>query len=250
MSRIVACHHCGAPHRPVRGQTRYTCEWCGGENVHASTHRGPEVLVIDGPCESRVARERALDLLRRRGVEGAVVAAAPARWTACWQVVGEDGESVEQCGRRDASRLEMAMGLPTAAFRPVLDGDDVPDRPELELDEILASARAGFDDSDQSLSAVRLVWIQVCDLRVRTRDGDVEGLYVGGADDVVLAPLPAGAASPLVEPVRVARWAGFAVIAMATGALLDDPWLRAFVLGGMLVVATALPWGVGRKVAR
>ena len=250
MSRIVACHHCGAPHRPARGQTRYTCEWCGGENVHATVPRGPEILVVDGTCDPDVARKRALDLLRRRGVEQARVAVSAVRWIACWQVVAEDGETVERCGGAEPSRLEAALDLPTAAFRPVTDGDEVPDAPVVSADEILASARAIFDDPEQTIASVRLVWVPVCDLRIRTGGGDVEGLYLGGADEVVLAPLPAAATGPERVPVRLIAWGAFAMVSLGIGTMVDDPWLRAFVLAGLLVVASALPWGLDRRAAR
>ena len=250
MSRIVACHHCGAPHRPARGQTRYTCEWCGGENVHATEPRGPEILVVDGRCEPDVARKRADDLLRRRGVAGARVAASAAHWIACWQVVADDGETVEHCGSAEPSRLEAALDLPTAAFRPVADGDGVPERPPVTADEVLAAARATAADPEQAVSSVRLVWMPVCDLRIRTRAGDVEGLYLGGADEVVLAPLPAAATAPERVPARLTAWGALVMVSLGIGVVVDDPWLRAFVLGGLLVLASVLPWGLDRRATR
>lgn len=235
MGRIVACSHCGAPHRQARGQTRGTCPWCGGENV-AAPDSGAEELVVEGRVDARRACRRAEALLERRGVRGARVTAGAPRWIAQWQIVGEDGDTVVRSATPSPSRLEASLDLPTAAFRPVDAGDlpprGLPDRepPGVDADEALRAARAGFRRTDQPIAALRLVWTPVCSLRVRVPGGTVEGLYRGGADEVLFGPLPAGAIVPPVDGAALATFAIFAATAWVVGVTVDDPVVRAAVL--------------------
>lgn len=232
MPRIVACSHCGAPHRPARGQTRTTCEWCGGENT-VTEQTGPEELVVTGEIDAARVKKRVEVTLVRRGVSRPHVVVGEPRWLAQWQVVGEDGESIVRCGTASPDRLEAGLDLPTAAFRSV-DPDDpgprgLPARgaPEVDAEEILAAARATFADSEQPIATVRLIWTPVCDVRAHTPGGAVEGIYRAGADEVVLGPLPAGATWPPNDPVALAGFASFFAVCFGVGVVVDDPITRA-----------------------
>lgn len=253
MGRIVACSHCGAPHRTVRGQTRSTCEWCGGENT-VDTTTGPEELVVEGEIDpARVAR-RAEAVLVRRGVRRPHVVVGAPRWIAQWQVVGEDGDSLVRSGTASPGRLEAALDLPTAAFR-VVTPDEQPPRglpaigpPEVDVDEILSAARATFGDPDQPIAILRLLWQPVCDVRAHTPGGVVDGIYRGGADEVVFAPLPSGATAPPLDPAGIATFASFAAAALLVGIAVDDAVLRAIVLGlGVAGILVARPLFSSRR---
>ena len=257
MGRVVACHHCGAPHRPARAQSRFVCEWCGGENVHRDGEgavQGVEELVVDAWPDADLARTRVDAALRRRGVTSPRVVAGPPRWLARWQVVGENGETFERSAHRGDSRLDAALELPTARSVPadaiVPGGPFEARRPaDVDVDEIVSAARAGFSDPAQPVAALRLVWVPVCDARVHTPGGTVDALYVGGADEVVVGPLPPRAADPPAESSRLLVYLAFVATAFGAGVLVDDPWGRLLVLTP-LVLAALLTQFVPRRGGR
>lgn len=256
MPRIIACSHCGAPHRPARGQTRSTCEWCGGENVLAA-QRGPEELVVEGEIDPQRVAWRAETVLVRRGVERPHVAVGEPRWMPQWQVVGENGESLVRCGVASPTRLEAGLDLPTAAFHAVEPGDlpprGLPERPEPEVrsEAILDAARATFEDPEQPIATLRLIWTPICDVRAHTPGGEVEGIYRAGADEVVLGPLPTGATDPPLDPAGLMGLGAFTAIAFLIGMAVDDPWFRAFALGSAAAAAiVARPLFVTRRPRR
>lgn len=257
MGRIVGCHHCGAPHRPARGQSRFVCEWCGGENVHREGQgplQAPEELVVDAWPDSDLARARIDAAVRRRGVVAPRVVAGPPRWLARWQVVGENGDTFERSAHRSESRLDAALELPTA--RAVGADSIAPGGPfdgrrpaEIDVDEIVSAARASFSDASQPVTALRLVWIPVCDARVHTPGGTVDALYVGGADDVIVGPLPPRALDAPPESTRSLVYLAFVATTLGAGVVIDDAWGRLLVLTP-LVLAALLTQFVPRRRGR
>lgn len=242
MGRIVACDHCGAPHRPARGQTRFTCEWCGGENADASSAAVEELAAV-GTSDASRARRRAVDLLRRRGVRSARVEVGQARWLPIWQVVGAEGEEFVRCGRRRPDRLVAGLGLPPARLVGVDElGSDFADEdagrptPELEAAEIVAAARATFEESEAPLRALRLIWVHARELRIHTASSTVAGLHLGAPDEVLVGSLPAEATDPPARPGLVAAYAGFVAGAFGLGLLVEDPFGRALACAAWLVV--------------
>lgn len=247
MQGVVNCQQCGAPHRPVRGQTRFACEWCSAENsVHLEVHT--EELVVLGSCDQALARARADEVLRRRGVRNARIAARPMRWTVLWQVVSESGDEFVHCGVPDPARLETTLRMPTATLVP-LDDERAPRNfdpatsASLGVTEIVAAARATFDDGDAPLRAVRCVWVPVSDLEVRVGPERTSGLYVGGSDEVVFEPMPARATDAPLQMERLAAFSLFVVGALLLGLLLPDLTTRTLALMAWTVVGFA-EWGI------
>lgn len=246
MSQVVQCQQCGASHRPVRGQTRFSCEWCGAENT-APTGAALEELVVVGACDPALATARAKEVLQRRGVRGARVTARAVRWSPLWQVLSDGGDEFVRSGNAEASRLEASLRMPAARLISVQESDRVPqlvqrqDPPD-SFDEITGAARATFDDGDAPLRAVRLVWVPLCELEVTLRGVRARGLYVGGSDEVLFESLPAEATDPPARPDRLLAFGAFLVVAWSVGSLVDDPLARALALVAWLGCAWAV-WG-------
>lgn len=253
MSQVVQCQQCGASHRPVRGQTRFSCEWCGAENT-APGGAVLEELIVVGACEPSLATMRAKETLQRRGVRGARVTARPMRWSPLWQVLSDAGDEFVRSGNLETSRLEASMRMPTARLVSAEEGDPVsrahprPD-PSVALEEIIRAARATFDDGDAPLTAVRLVWIPICDLELTVCGVRAQGLYVGGSDEVLFESLPPEATDPPARPDRLLAFAGFMAVAGSIGMMVNDPLARAFALAGWLACAWTV-WGTRVFAAR
>lgn len=246
MAQVVHCQQCGAAHRPVYGQTRFACEWCGAQNTTPDASILEE-LVVAGTCDPPMAIARTKEILQRRGVRAAIVRARPARWTHLWQVLSDHGDEFVCSGNAEGSRLEASLRMPTARLTSVDDAADAPRLPERPAplrtpDEIASAARATFEQGDAPLRAVRLVWIPVCDLEVAVAGAHVRGLYLGGSDEVLLEPLPAHATDPPARPGRLLAFGSFTAIALLSGVLVAEPVSRAAVLAVWLAVGLVV-WG-------
>jgi hypothetical protein len=246
---ILTCAQCAAPHRPARGQTRFTCDWCGAENT-ATEATKVEELVVAGSCDPAVAVRRAQEELRRRGVRDALVRAHGPRWTSIWQVFSSEGDEFTAPGSARPSRFEGALRLPTAAYQSARDAvvpSYLPPRsePERGVEEITAAARASFPESDAALHAIRLVWIPVCEVDVRVAGSRTRGLYVAGSGEILLEPLPLHATDAPLRASRLSVYAGFAGTALLLGAAIDTMAARTLVLGAWLGVGLGI-WALAR----
>ena len=86
-------------------------------------------------------------------------------------------------------------------------------------------------DSDFEPRVLRLVWLRVLDLQLRTETELLQGVHVLGTHQI---HLPGGRRSRVLSPMRprvLAHYGVFALGALLLLALVDDPLGRAVALG-------------------
>ncbi len=249
MALLVRCSHCGAPHRSVSARERFVCDYCKGLNIlHEETSLEELVCPVD-PSMTRVLDTVHLHLMAR-GLSAPTIRLEAARRLPVWQIVSREGEEVFlPAALRDLAAVEAlrppALPLVSKA-EALLEGEGPPALPlEISREEAEKTALATFDDPEAPLEAVRLIWLPVVPLRVKTRVGEVRGLYLEGAERLLLETIPPGAADESGgERWMVAVIALFAVD-LLVGALLPTWPLR---IAG-LALSTALMWVVFRGLA-
>ncbi len=256
MALLVRCSHCGAPHRSVSARERFVCDYCKGLNVLHEERLLEELVCPVAPVASRVLDTVRLHLMTR-GLPSFPVELDAARRLPFWQIVSTEGE---ECFLPAAWRQMPAVEAlrPPAAplvgkAEAVLMGEGPPAVPlEISREEAEKTALASFEQDDALLEVVRLIWLPVVPLRVSTPSAVVQGLYLGGAERLLLESIPPEASDAEFRW----EWVG------ALAALFGSSLLLGATIGGWterlvaLSVDAAVLWIVlrgvlpGRKVRR
>jgi len=243
MSRVVACQQCAAPHQLATGQTRFTCDWCGGLN-HGDASTSVEELVLLPLPDPRTARARVFDEAQALGWTVRAVTVGELEWTAAWQVVNEEGEVWSADALEGAAKEPL---LPAGTLLPRHDlGANAPPssrRAAQDVEEAVAAARANFEASDASVRSVRLIWVPWRPLRVRTLGGVRRLRYSGGVGHLVhTRGLSADGRHPL-HSTRLLIFCSVAALAFVSGVAVSDPWTRGLVLAALFATSWSL-WSV------
>lgn len=246
MAVLVRCSHCGAPHRSVSARERFVCDYCKGLNIlHEETSL--EELI----CPASTPSVRILDMVRQqflaRDLPSFPAELDPPRLLPVWQIVSREGEEcLVAAALRELPMVEAlrppALPLVSKA-EALLMGQERTALPlEIPREEAEATALASFDDGDALLEAVRLIWLPVVTLRVKTPAGTVRGLYLEGADRLLLEPVPSSAGDEAARPAWIIALAALFAMDLVLGRGLHAWPLKV----AMLAAGSALAWVVFR----
>lgn len=232
MARVTSCGQCGAPHRPPHGVTRFRCDFCGTQNL-SEDRPDYEELVSAAP----VSQARAEAVVRRemlaRGLEGWQSELSPPRWLPLWQAISRDGEEEVFAADPDGGPLDARLGLPAV---PLVSRDDeraaaleLPEAAPVDARAAEQASRSLFADTDFEPRVLRLLWLRVFDVSVRSPREERRGLFVAGTHRLFL---PGNARPAVAGPLRPHSIGHYAV----------------FLTGGLILVAV-VPGALGRAVA-
>lgn len=244
MATLVRCVHCGAPHRAVSARERFVCSYCKGSNRLESSSHFEELVCPVRKSSSRV-RQAVIRDLQLRGLPQLPVKTEASRFLPVWQLISAEGEEfLLPAGSRDHP-VASAVRPPAA---PLLARDDpelgalagLPEAPEIPREEAEASGLASFDHGDAPIESIRLLWYAVTPVVVKTRVGSLQGLFLEGAEKLLLEPIPPAASD---EPLRAELLLSliiFFVSCLVWGAQADGWFPR--ILGLGVVCAGAWLW--------
>ena len=246
MSKVVACHHCGAPCRLARGQSRYTCEWCGGENLGPEGSPPRELVVLPLPSAERAERQ-ARRWAREHGWRTQELRVGEVEWTAVWQVVDEGGEEVRLPAHGEIFSLEAAIPPGEILPRDEADEDARPPAalvPRIDADQAVDAARARFRDPEGRVEERRLIWVAHRRVHLVTRDRAQEFRVTAGAGRIHASTAAEGAAEGEVHPVRVGAYAMYVLLIPLLLLAAGGPGTRAI----LAVFAFLLSWGLWSRL--
>jgi hypothetical protein len=242
VARIVACPHCGAPHRTVGAQTEITCDYCRSL-VIVARDLTVEELVVPAAADRQLAYEAAAAWLQNEGVQVQRIVPGEARFCPLWVVSGQSGEEHHLPARDDAPALLHSLRLPAMPLvtRGQARAKGLEPLPEATISraDAEAAALATFRDAAPAVETVRLLWLPLVELTAFTAAGPVPGVYVAGAERLLFAPFPVGATDPPVDRSRLTLYGSFVAASWLAGVVTASPWVRGWVeaaLGGTLLL--------------
>ncbi len=244
MATLVRCVHCGAPHRAVSARERFVCSYCRGSNRIESGLRFEELVcpLRRSPTLVRQAVQRDLQL---RGLPELPVETEHSCFLPIWQVISAEGEEfLLPAGLRDHPQAASARppGAPLLGRKDPELGEvtGLPDAPEISRDEAEASALASFEHPEAPIESIRLLWYAVTPVRVRTRVGPLQGLFLEGADKLLLESVPPAARDETLRTELLFSLIAFFALCLFWGGS-DQGWgMR--ILGLSLACAGAWVW--------
>jgi hypothetical protein len=227
-------------------QTEITCDYCRSLVVVTRDLTVDELVAPVAP-DRQLAYEAATRWLRNEGVQVERLLTREGRFCPVWVLSAQSGEEHQLPARADDPPLLQSLRLPAVplvarnrqqarVFEPLPE-------PTVSREEAESAALAAFRDGAAAVQTVRLLWLPIVELIVSTPAGDVDGLYVAGADRLLFAPFPVGATDPPIDTPRVVLYAAFLAVAWLAGAVTDSPWSRVWVeaaLAGALLGILAL----------
>lgn len=241
MATLVRCVHCGAPHRVVSSRERFVCSYCQGSNRLESGLQFEELV-----CPLRCSATRVENAVQRdlqlRGLAELPVRVEASRFVPVWQFVSAEGEEfLLPAGMRDhpitASLRPPASPLMSREDPALGNPEGLPLAPELSRQEAEAAALATFEHPEAPIECIRLLWYAITPVRVSTRVGELDGLFLEGAEKLVLEAVPPAARDePLRAELLVSLLAYFAAT-IAVGAASESWPARILAVGGCVLAA-------------
>lgn len=244
MATLVRCVHCGAPHRAVSVRERFVCAYCRGSNRLESVTRHEE-LVCPGRRSSKDVREAVLRELQLRGLRELRVRTRESRFLPIWQLISAEGE--EFLLPADMAGDSLAAGVRPPAAPLISRSDpsardlgDLPRAPAVPREEAESAALAAFEHAEAPIESTRLLWYAVTPVELGTRVGTLRGLFLEGADKLILEAVPPAARDEPLRPELL-----FSLLAFLSCCLLWGSWadsVPALVLGLALCCGGAWLW--------
>lgn len=233
MARVTSCGQCGAPHRPPHGVTRFRCDFCGTQNLLEDRPDYEELVSAAGASRSRAEAVLRRELLAR-GLEGWQSELSPPRWLPLWQAISRDGEEQVFAADPDGGPLDARLGLPAV---PLISRDDeradeleLPEAAPVDAQAAEQASRSLFADTDFEPRVLRLLWLRVFDVTVRSSREERRGLYVAGTHRIFLPGRDHSAVTGPLRPHALGHYGGFLLGGLLLIAVVPGPWARAVAL--------------------